>query len=144
MLAHLMLSLIQSLKIVRRRFLVANSNSSILGVSSLSQSLMSHFNIRMCQYNSELSLLAHAHSQLEVSDLVLVLREFDKLLINSKYAEITTISSAKKIPAKSPPIHPLPAEGPDLAVLLRQSGHPGELLSSILNFPHHCGHCFMK
>ena len=57
---------------------------------------MSHFNIRMCQYNSELSLLAHAHSHLEVSDLVLVFREFDKLLINSKYAEITTISSAEK------------------------------------------------
>ena len=100
MLAHLMLSLIQSLKIVRRRFLVANSNSSILGGSSLSQSLMSHFNIRMCQYNSELSLLANAHSQLEVSDLVLVFREFDKLLINSKYAKITTISSAKKNSSK--------------------------------------------
>ena len=100
MLAHLMLSLIQSLKIVRRRFLVANSNLSILGGSSLSQSLMSHFNIRMCQYNSELSLLAHAHSHLEVSDLVLVFREFDKLLINSKYAEITTISSEKKNSSK--------------------------------------------
>ena len=34
---------------------------------SLSPSLMSHFNVRMRQYDSEFSVLAYAHSQLEVS-----------------------------------------------------------------------------
>ena len=58
------------LRTLMQRFLVANSNSSISGGSSLSHllshSVTSHFNIRMLQHDSEIFLLAHAHSQLEV------------------------------------------------------------------------------
>ena len=56
-------------------FLVANSNSSISGSLSLSHSLTSHFNIRMChmcQYDSEFSLLVPVHSQREVFPTLLL------------------------------------------------------------------------
>ena len=45
---------------------------------SVSHSLMSHFNMHMNQYDSEFSLLTHAHSQLDVSRPCLLCKEKER------------------------------------------------------------------
>ena len=49
-----------------RVFLVANSNSSFNSHWSLTHLVTSHFNVHMRQYDSDMSVLAQAHSHLEV------------------------------------------------------------------------------